>query len=33
MADLFDHIMASVIHFDLEIFESISTPTNKSNEK
>jgi miniconductance mechanosensitive channel len=32
MADLFDHIMASVNHFDLEIFESISTPTNKSND-
>ena len=25
MADIFDHIMASVSHFDLEIFETIST--------
>ena len=24
MADIFDHIMASVVHFDLEIFESIT---------
>lgn len=29
MADIFDHIMASVPYFDLEIFESITTPKSK----
>ena len=29
MADIFDHIMASVAHFDLEIFESITNQKNK----
>ncbi|MFM7897103.1 MAG: mechanosensitive ion channel family protein, partial [Flavobacterium sp.] len=31
MADIFDHIMASVDYFDLEIFEMISTSNNRSN--
>lgn len=31
MADIFDHIIASMPYFDLEIFESISTPSKQSN--
>ena len=30
MADIFDHIMASVTHFDLEIFESITNQKNNN---
>ena len=30
MADIFDHIMASVVHFDLEIFESITNQKNNN---
>lgn len=29
MADIFDHIMASMSYFDLEVFEFISTPSTK----
>ena len=31
MADIFDHIIASMPYFDLEVFESISTPSKQSN--
>ena len=31
MADIFDHIIASMPYFDLEVFESISTPSKLSN--
>jgi miniconductance mechanosensitive channel len=31
MADIFDHIIASLSYFDLEVFESISTPSKQSN--
>ena len=31
MADIFDHIIASLPYFDLEVFESISTPSKHSN--
>ena len=31
MADIFDHVMASLPYFDLEVFEIISTPSTKSD--
>mgnify|MGYP006195516275 FL=1 len=31
MADIFDHIIASVYHFELEIFESLSNPKSLNN--
>lgn len=31
MADIFDHIIASMPYFDLEVFEFISTPSKSSN--
>ena len=31
MADIFDHIIASMPYFDLEVFEYISTPSKQSN--
>jgi len=30
MADIFDHIIASMPYFDLEVFEFISSPSKQS---